>query len=83
MTGIKDTTAYKIVRQIMDHVYGEDEKLSSKDFVAIFKIYLNRGGSWEGLMDGDMRNVKIIEDVLQAFVNYRKASNPDSVDGSV
>ena len=49
-TGIKDTTAYIITRQVMDHVYGDDEKLSSEDFVVIFKIYLGRGGSWEGLM---------------------------------
>lgn len=75
MTGIKDTTAYIIVRQVMDHIYGDDEKLSSEDFVAIFKMYLGRGGSWEGIMDGDMRDVKILEDVLQAFVNYRSAKN--------
>ena len=74
-TGIKDTTAYIITRQVMDHVYGDDEKLSSEDFVVIFKIYLGRGGSWEGLMGGDMRDVKTLEDVLQAFVNYRSAKN--------
>lgn len=83
MIGIKDTIAYTIVRQIMDHIYGEDEKLSSKDFIAIFKLYLERGGSWEGLMAGDMRNVKIIEDILQAFINYRKAKNPNFTGGNV
>ena len=72
-TGIKDTTAYTIVRQVMDHIYGDDEKLSSEDFVAIFKMYLGRGGSWEGIMDGNMRDVQTLENVLQAFINYRSA----------
>lgn len=74
-TGIKDTTAYFITRQVMDHIYGEDEELSSEDFVVIYKIYLGRGGSWEGLMNGDMKDVKILENVLEAFVNYRSAKN--------
>ena len=75
MTDIKDTTAYTIVRQMMDHIYGDDEKLSSEDFGAIFKMYLGRGGSWEGIMDGSMKDVKTLENVLQAFVNYRSAKN--------
>ena len=74
-TGIKDTTAYIITRQVMDHIYGDDEKLSSEDFVAIFKMYLGRGGSWEGLMGGSMKDVEILENVLSAFVNYRSAKN--------
>lgn len=73
--GVKDTTAYKITRQVMDHVYGEDEKMSSDEFVAVFHMYLGRQGTWQGIMDGDMKNVKILEDVLEAFVNYRRAVN--------
>jgi hypothetical protein len=73
--GIKDTTAYKITRQMMDHIYGEDEKISSDEFVVIFNIYMNRGGTWEGIMAGDMKNAKILEDILEAFINYRSIFN--------
>jgi hypothetical protein len=73
--GVKDTTAYKITRQVMDHVYGDDEKLSSDEFVAVFNMYLGRKGSWEGIMAGDMKNVEILEGVLESFVNYRRAVN--------
>jgi len=70
--GVKDTTAYKIVRQVMDHVYGADEKISSKEFVDIYRSFLLKGGSWERLMDGDMGCVKMIEDVLEEFIEARK-----------
>ncbi len=69
---VKDTTAYKIVRQITDHVYGPDEKLSPEDFVKIYHDYGSRGGSWEKLMDGDMGCVKIIEDSIDTFVKGRR-----------
>jgi len=70
--GLKDTTAYKIVRQITDHIYGPDEKLSSKDFVQLYSMYRSAGGSWEKLMDGDIGCVKIIEDVLDEFMQNRQ-----------
>lgn len=73
--GVKDTTAYKIVRQITDHVYGPDTKLSNEDFVKIFHDYGSRGGSWERLMGGDMGCVKIIEDAIDAFMNNRRLAS--------
>lgn len=69
--GVKDTTAYKISRQIMDHVYGEDEEISDQDFVNIYHDFHRRGGSWQALMDGDMKSVKCIEDVLDDLVKSR------------
>jgi hypothetical protein len=72
-SGIRDTTAYKITRLIMDHVYGEDEPLSDAEFVALYRIYLDRGGTWRGIQNGDMSSVKVIEDLLDGFVNYRRA----------
>lgn len=73
--GPKDTTAYKIVRQIADHVYGPDEKLSDDEFMGIFNDYGRRGGSWERLMDGDMGCVKIIEDAIDSFMETRRVAS--------
>jgi len=70
--GLKDTTAYKIVRQITDHIYGPDEKISSEDFAHLYKSYRNAGGSWEKLMSGDIGCVKIIEEVLDQFMQNRQ-----------
>jgi hypothetical protein len=69
--GVKDTTAYLISRQIMDHIYGDDEEMSNKDFVGLYHDFLRRGGSWQRLMDGDMRSVKIIEDAIEHLVKSR------------
>jgi len=68
---VKDTTAYKIARQIMDHIYGDDEDMSNEDFVGLYHDFLRRGGSWKSLMDGDMRSVKFIEDALESLVKSR------------
>jgi hypothetical protein len=73
--GVKDTAAYRIVRQITDHVYGPDTKLSNEDFVKIFHDYAARGGSWERLMGGDMGCVKIIEDTIDAFLDNRRMAS--------
>lgn len=70
--GIENITAYKITRQIMDHIYGSDEEMSERDFVIIHKAFRNLGGSWESLMSGDMTAIKVIEDVLESFVDERQ-----------
>ena len=70
--GVRDTAAYRIVRQITDHVYGPDEKVSDSDFIKIYEEYNSQGGSWEKLMAGDMGCVKIIEDAIDALMQNRR-----------
>jgi hypothetical protein len=69
--GVKDTAAYRISRQIMDHMYGSDEKMSNKDFVGLYADFHRRGGSWKAIMEGDMRSVKHIEDSIECLVKSR------------
>lgn len=69
--GVKDTTAYKITRQIMDHIYGSDEKLSNKEFLAIYELFNRSGGSWGALMNDSMDDVVKLEKCLENFVKYR------------
>lgn len=70
--GVKSTTAYIISRQIMDHIYGEDEELSDEDFSYVSSEFRRRAGSWESLTKGDMRSVKALEDSLASLVNTRR-----------
>jgi len=70
--GVKDTAAYKIVRQILDHTWGSDSKLEEKDFLHVLSSFYRRGGSWERLMDGDMKCVKHLEDSIDDFMNAKK-----------
>lgn len=70
--GVKDTTAYIISRQIMDHIYGNDEEISETDFVNLYHDFHRRGGSWKSVMDGDIKSVKIIEDAIEYLVKSRE-----------
>lgn len=71
---VKDTTAYRIIRLITDHVWGDDEKLSGSDCIAICRQFYGQGGSWERLMGGDMGDVKTLEDCIEGFVKGRRNS---------
>ncbi len=69
--GIKDTIAYKITRQILDHIYGSEEEMTVDHFVVIFKAYLSRGGTWEGILSGHIRCVQLLEQILGEFVDLK------------
>lgn len=68
---MKDTAAYRIVRQIVDHTWGPDAKLDDKEFLQILTGFQRRGGSWERLMGGDMGCVKYLEDSIDNFMKVR------------
>ena len=77
--GVKDTAAYRITRQITDHTWGSDEKLSSKEFVKIYKSFCASGGSWERLMAGDMSCVAKLEESIDDFMDDRNSSRIASI----
>lgn len=68
---VKQTIAWRIVRQITDHVYGSDEKISSEEFLHVYRMFSGAGGSWEGLIRGDMKSVAILEGALDRFLRFR------------
>jgi len=70
-SAVKKTVAYKIVRQIVDHVYGSDEKVSPEEFLHVYRIFNGAGGSWEGLIGGDMKSVAILEGAIDRFIKWR------------
>ena len=70
-SGVSDTIAYRIVDQILSHIY-PDEEMSDGEFIKIYKAYINAGGSWESLVRGDSESFGLIMDVLKAFVKIRK-----------
>ena len=70
----KDTVAYKIFRQVLDHTWGHEEKISSEDLIELYKTYMSNGGSWVDIMNGDMNCVKILENTLDSFVKQRQSN---------
>lgn len=69
--GVQDTFAYKIIKQMMDHTWGGEEKLSDSDIIFIYHKFKQKGGSWKSLMDGDVRNLQILEGAIKDLLNFR------------
>lgn len=68
---VKQTLAWRIVRQIVDHIYGSDEKVSAEEFMQVYRMFVGAGGSWEGLIDGDMKSVALLEGAIDRFIRLR------------
>ncbi len=47
---VKQTLAWRIVRPLVDHVYGSDEKMSSDDFLTVYRAFA--GGLGAALLAG-------------------------------
>jgi len=72
---VKDTVAYGIVRQLLDHIWGSEVELSDSEFLDVYKTYMSMGGSWEQLIKGSMDKFDLLKDVLESYVDIK--SNPD------
>lgn len=66
--GTKDTVAFKICRQILDHIYGNEQEFDGSDFLCVHKTFTSIGGSWEDVVNGDPKSLHLLMDVLAAFV---------------
>ncbi len=69
---VKDTTAYKIVRQMVDHIWGSDQELSEIQFAAVCRLFKIRGNDWKDLMDGSMDTAVRLEECIEAVIKYEK-----------
>jgi len=69
--GPRDTAAYRVIRQMVDHSWGSNETISDQDVVLICWSFHSRGGSWERIMDGDMSSVSLLEEIIDSLVNGR------------
>ncbi len=68
---LRQTAAYRIVREIIDHSWGADEALSDEDLIKICDMFRQIGGKWEPLIDGDLDAVCNLEHVIEGFINSR------------
>lgn len=71
-SGIKDLVSYRIVRQILDHIY-TDQEMTEKDFLGIFRTFQDLGNKWEYVIQGDPKSIHALMEVLKAFVKIKNA----------
>lgn len=69
--GLQDTFAYRIIKQIMDHTWSDESKLSDTEVIYVYHRFSNGGGSWQKLMDGSIEEIKTLEDAIKDLLNVR------------
>ena len=69
MISVRDTIAWKIISQFTDHLYGSDAHLTDDKFLSIYNSFLENGGSWKSLIDGDVDGFTILEDILECQIS--------------
>lgn len=73
-SGVSDIISYKITRQIMDHIYGNDQEMTDEDFMALFRTFHSLGGSWESIIDGSPPDMDLLMDIIKAFVKVKNGT---------
>lgn len=72
---VKDTAAFRIIRQITDHTWGSEADLSDDEVIDICRSFASSGGSWEALMGGDMDSVVILEKCIDGLVGPKQMAS--------
>ena len=70
--GLKDTAAWHVIEQLLEHVWGSDEDLDDEETLVVCKLFHKSGGKWRGIMDGDPRHVEILEECINNMLQARK-----------
>ena len=67
---LKDTTAYKVVDQMLSHTWGSPE-WEDRDLVCVYRLFARRKGSWSGIVEGDTDQHRLLENTIGDYLNYR------------
>ena len=68
---VKETIGYKIVNQIMEHIF-PDQKYTESDYIKICKGFKKRGQKWESVIAGDPYSFDRLIGVMKAYMKIRK-----------
>jgi hypothetical protein len=57
----------RIIRQLIDHMIGEDTVTEDIDFKSMRLVFRSCGGSWEKFMNGDILNNELLQKIVTAW----------------
>lgn len=57
----------RILRQCVDHAFGVEKARTDKDLKLMRLVFRREGGSWEKLMRGDQKQLKLLGDIVVAW----------------
>ena len=72
---ITNTTAYRLVDQMVNHSWGYDTEWDCEDLVHVYREFTRRGGSWESIVNGDVRQFVLLEQIIDGYLNCRNIIN--------
>ncbi len=67
---LTESVGYKIVNQIIDHIYGHDTEFNIDMYNDIYRYFNERGGSWVSIIEGDPEHFSILEDVINGVIDF-------------
>jgi hypothetical protein len=59
--------ANRIILQLIQHMVSDQLRPSWEDFASIRVVYRQCGGTWLGLIDGDLRQVELLKTIVTAW----------------
>lgn len=59
--------ANRVIRQLIDHSFGEDLIAEPDDFLTIRTAFRSSGGSWRRIGDGDTAHLDKLKNVVTAW----------------
>lgn len=68
--GLKDTAAFKVVDQMVSHMWSGIE-WEERDLAAVYRLFVLRNGSWKDIMDGSPAAFQALETAISDYINYR------------
>jgi len=68
---IHNMSAYKIVRNLVEHSYGDNQEFGVEDFQKIYGLFHRLGGSWQRFHMGSVDEVSRLKDLLESYFEVR------------
>ena len=68
----KDTTAWRVIEQVLKHVWGPGEELDDDEVLLVCKLFQKAKGSWKKIVEGDYEHIEILEECINNVLLSRK-----------
>ena len=69
---IKDTAAWRVMEQIIEHTYGGGSDMDSEAALSVCESFKKGGGKWKDLMDGDPEHLSRLESCIDKSLGSSK-----------
>lgn len=75
-----DTTDYpkilanRVIQQMVDHMFADAPPMTTKDFMVVRTVFRSAGGGWQGLTNGDTKELDLLKSIVTSWGQLRGPS---------